>query len=66
MAGIIAGRDLGVTASDHDDDAKYFAGVAPDARCSTSRWPTADGATDVSQVIAAHRLGRRSTATTRA
>jgi serine protease AprX len=41
MAGIIAGKDSG------------FSGVAPDARLLSLKVATADGATDVSQVIAA-------------
>jgi serine protease AprX len=41
MAGIIAGKDSG------------FTGVAPDARLLSLKVATADGATDVSQVIAA-------------
>ena len=42
LAGIIAGRD-----------GKGFSGVAPDARLLNVKVATADGATDVSQVIAA-------------
>ncbi len=52
MAGIIAGRDDGLTQSQytsHDN----FTGVAPDARIVSIKVATATGATDVSQVLAA-------------
>ncbi|HYM52087.1 MAG TPA: S8 family serine peptidase, partial [Candidatus Dormibacteraeota bacterium] len=46
MAGLIAGRDGGGRGSDYD-------GVAPDARIVSIKVANAQGATDVSQVIAA-------------
>ncbi len=52
MAGIIAGRDSAVTAGNENDD-KYFAGMAPDAKIVNVKVGAGDGATDVSQVIAA-------------
>ena len=52
MAGIIAGRDSAVQAN-HAKDDKHFVGVAPDARILNMKVATADGVTDVSQVIAA-------------
>ncbi|RSM74309.1 peptidase S8 and S53 subtilisin kexin sedolisin [Actinoplanes sp. ATCC 53533] len=52
MAGIIAGRDPEVAAG-KENDPKYFVGVAPDARLVNLRVAAADGAVDVSQVIAA-------------
>jgi serine protease AprX len=63
MAGIIAGRDDGavasavgcttcVNASGYSDTTK-FVGVAPDAKIINVKVGAADGATDVSQVIAA-------------
>ena len=52
MAGIIAGRDSTVPAG-NENDAKHFVGIAPDARILNMKVATADGATDVSQVIAA-------------
>ena len=52
MAGIIAGRDSSVPAGG-ESDAKHFVGVAPDARILNMKVANADGATDVSQVIAA-------------
>ncbi len=51
MAGIIAGRDA---TSERDlERGRGFHGVAPDARLLSVKVATADGATDVSQVIAA-------------
>ena len=47
MAGIIAGRDAGSLT-----DPTHFVGVAPDARIVNVKVGAADGATDVSQVIA--------------
>jgi serine protease AprX len=47
MAGIIAGRDAG-----NVQDPANFVGVAPDARIVNVKVGAADGATDVSQVIA--------------
>jgi serine protease AprX len=52
MAGIIAGRDPEVKAGS-ENDPKYFVGVAPDAQLVNLRTAAADGAVDVSQVIAA-------------
>lgn len=52
MAGIIAGRDPEVAVG-KENDPKYFVGVAPDARLVNLRVAAADGAVDVSQVIAA-------------
>lgn len=48
LAAIIAGRDIGYTAG-----AKYFVGIAPDARILNMKVATADGGTDVTQVITA-------------
>jgi serine protease AprX len=52
MAGIIAGRDPEVGAG-QEADPRFFVGVAPDARLVNLRVAAADGAVDVSQVIAA-------------
>ncbi|GIE35385.1 hypothetical protein Ait01nite_084300 [Actinoplanes italicus] len=52
MAGIIAGRDPAVKAGD-ESKGTGFVGVAPDAHLVNLRVATADGAVDVSQVIAA-------------
>lgn len=52
MAGIIAGRDAKVQAG-KENDPKYFTGVAPDATLINLKVAAADGAVDVSQVIAA-------------
>lgn len=52
MAGIIAGRDRGVRPG-KEADAKSFVGVAPDATVVNLKVAAADGAVDVSQVIAA-------------
>ncbi|GAA3207287.1 S8 family serine peptidase [Dactylosporangium siamense] len=52
MAGIIAGRDSGVKAG-NEADKKQFVGVAPDAHLINMKVAAADGAVDVSQVIAA-------------
>jgi len=52
MAAIIAGRDAEVPAG-NENDAKYFVGVAPDARIVNIKVAAADGGADVSQVIAA-------------
>jgi serine protease AprX len=52
MAGIIAGRDPEVAVG-NENDPRYFVGVAPDARLVNLRVAAADGAVDVSQVIAA-------------
>jgi serine protease AprX len=52
MAGVIAGRDAD-TPVGRENDPKYFVGMAPDARLVNMRVAGADGAVDVSQVIAA-------------
>jgi serine protease AprX len=52
MAGIIAGRDPEVPAG-KESDPRYFVGVAPDAHLVDLRVAAADGAVDVSQIIAA-------------
>ncbi|CAN5516649.1 hypothetical protein BH18ACT1_BH18ACT1_03570 [soil metagenome] len=52
MAGIIAGRDGDVEPGDEDDKGS-FVGVAPDASLLSLKVASVDGATDVSQVIAA-------------
>ena len=53
MAGIIAGRDAALTAPYEQAPASAYRGVAPDARIVSLKVATADGGTDVSQVIAA-------------
>jgi serine protease AprX len=54
MAGIIAGRGRTAgTGPQYAMDTTSFLGVAPDARIVSIKVATADGATDVSQVIAA-------------
>jgi serine protease AprX len=52
MAGIIAGRDQAGTPASYLNPS-VFDGVAPDARLISIKVAAADGATDVSQVIAA-------------
>jgi serine protease AprX len=52
MAGIIAGRDPD-TPIGKENDPRYFVGVAPDAQLVNLKVGSADGATDVSQIIAA-------------
>jgi serine protease AprX len=52
MAGIIAGRDPEVLAG-KESRSKYFLGVAPGAHIVNLKVAAADGAVDVSQVIAA-------------
>lgn len=52
MAAIIAGRDAEVREG-NEHDARVFAGVAPDAQILNMKVATADGGSDVSQVIAA-------------
>lgn len=52
MAGIILGRDPAVRPG-HESDPANFVGVAPDAHLINLKVASADGATDVSQVIAA-------------
>ena len=53
MAGLIAGRDDTATAPYSTDSASVYRGIAPDARIVSLKVATADGGTDVSQVIAA-------------
>jgi serine protease AprX len=53
MAGLIAGRDAGLTAPYAQAPASAYRGMAPDARIVSVKVATADGGTDVSQVIAA-------------
>ena len=53
LAGIIAGRDDQWVAGDHTRTPDRFEGIAPDARLISIKAGTADGATDVTQVIAA-------------
>ncbi len=54
MAGLIAGRDPSIAAGREDEDVdKYFEGAAPGARIVSIKVAASDGATDVSQVIAA-------------
>ncbi|MDQ4124267.1 MAG: S8 family serine peptidase [Actinomycetota bacterium] len=53
MAGIIAGRDAAATAGKENGDHDNFIGVAPDARLVSVKVASHNGATDVSQVLAA-------------
>jgi serine protease AprX len=53
MAGIILGRDPEVVAGKENANPAQFVGVAPDANLINLKVATADGAVDVSQVIAA-------------
>ena len=53
MAGLIAGHDPALTAPYADAPASSYRGMAPDARIVSLKVGTADGGTDVSQVIAA-------------
>ncbi len=53
MAGLIAGRDAALTAPYQNAPASAYRGMAPDARIVSVKVATADGGTDVSQVIAA-------------
>ena len=53
IAGIIAGRGSGAVAGAYAGDKTNFLGVAPDARILSLKVASSDGATDVSQVIAA-------------
>src|SRR5918999_795968 len=53
MAGIIAGRDSGLTDAELPYQHDKFAGIAPGARIVSVKVGDAEGATDVSQVIAA-------------
>lgn len=53
MASIIAGRDAGAVAGRYAGDSTNFLGVAPDARIINMKASDAEGATDVTQIIAA-------------
>ena len=53
MAGLIAGHDATLTAPYDQAPASAYRGMAPDARIVSVKVGTADGGTDVSQVIAA-------------
>lgn len=54
MAGLIAGRDAAIPPGKEDEEADhYFVGAAPGARIVSVKVAASDGATDVSQVIAA-------------
>jgi len=53
MAGLIAGHDDALTAPYSSAPASAYRGMAPDARIVSVKVATADGGTDVSQVIAA-------------
>jgi len=54
LAGLIAGRDSSIAPGKEDEDVdKRFVGAAPGARIVSLKVATSDGATDVSQVIAA-------------
>jgi serine protease AprX len=53
MAGLIAGRDAALTGPYAQAPASAYRGMAPDARIVSLKVATADGGTDVSQVIAA-------------
>ncbi len=53
MAGLIAGHDSDLTAPYSQAPATQYRGMAPDARVVSLKVGTADGGTDVSQVIAA-------------
>jgi serine protease AprX len=54
MAGLIAGRDAAIKPGKEDEDVDhYFVGAAPGARVVSIKVAASDGATDVSQVIAA-------------
>ncbi len=53
MAGLIAGKDSTLTKPYSAAPASAYRGIAPDARIVSLKVATADGGTDVSQVIAA-------------
>jgi subtilisin family serine protease len=54
MAGLIAGRDEAIRPGREDEDVdRYFVGAAPGSRIVSIKVAASDGATDVSQVIAA-------------
>jgi Heterodisulfide reductase, subunit A and related polyferredoxins len=52
MAGLIAGHDPELTVPYADAPPSAYRGIAPDARIVSVKVGTADGGTDVSQVIA--------------
>ena len=53
LAGIIAGRDAAWVSGDHQRRPDRFLGIAPDARLVSVKAGAADGAVDVTQIIAA-------------
>ena len=53
MAGLIAGREAGLTAPYASAPSSAYRGVAPDARIVSLKVASADGGADVTQVIAA-------------
>ena len=54
LAGLIAGRDAAIPPTKEDEEIdRYFVGAAPGARIVNVKVAASDGATDVSQVIAA-------------
>jgi hypothetical protein len=54
LAGLIAGRDAAIPPTKEDEELdKHFVGAAPGARIVSLKVASSDGATDVSQVIAA-------------
>jgi serine protease AprX len=53
MAGIIAGRDPGATSGKYAGDTSDFLGIAPDSHIVNVKVGSANGAVDVSQVLAA-------------
>src|SRR6185437_3069889 len=53
MAGLIPGKDAGLTAPYASAPASAYRGMAPDARIVSLKVATADGGTDVTQMIAA-------------
>ena len=53
MAGIIAGRDSAARQGSEAEDTTDFLGMAPDARIISIKVADANGATDVSQMLAA-------------
>jgi serine protease AprX len=53
MAGIIAGRDTDAVSGSYVGDSTHFLGMAPDARLVSIKVADANGATDVSQMLAA-------------
>ena len=53
MAGIIAGRDPGTTPTEYASESTDFLGIAPNAHIVNVKVGSANGAVDVSQVLAA-------------